>query len=545
MTPRHFLAYGLAALMSGCAACPELCGDGRSGGIPIAPEECFLPYRVKLQVVVPAAPGEAPAGLALSPVPRVRVVLDGASDIPLPRARVRFRIKSGGGELRFASRTDSTFEVFTNGAGEASLGWVLGAAPGLNELDVEIPLVSEAGPDDNESYVGKAFGSPVTLQMQGVPRAAATIVKEAGDGGVAAVQTALPERPRVRLADQYGPIAGAAVRFEVRAGGGTVTGTGTVVTGADGTADVEWVLGRAAGTDNNRLAAVVDGTSLEAEFVASATAGPAVRLVPITPAEQTADAGTAVPVPPRVRLADRFDNSIVGLDVAFAVGPSGGTLDGQAAQTIATDADGVAAAGTWQVGTVPGTYFVTATVTGAGNELIQGNPARFDATAAPPFGPPVAMTVVQGGGQTVTVGSLVPMPPAVQLTDALDRPVPGAEVAFSVAAGSGSITGAVATTDATGTATLGSWVLGTGAGLQTVTATGPAGVSPATVDVQVAATAGPAATIVKVAGDNQFSVAGAAVAVRPTVEIRDQFGNPVAGVSVNFAIEAGGGSVGG
>ncbi|MEZ4457552.1 MAG: hypothetical protein R2882_13545 [Gemmatimonadales bacterium] len=195
MTAKHFFAYGLVALLSGCAACPELCGDGQSNSFAVAPEECFAPYRVKLQVVVPAAPGEAPAGLALNPVPRVRVVLDGASDIPLPRARVRFRIKSGGGELRFASRTEQTFDVFTNASGEASLGWVLGAAPGPNELEVEIPLVSEAGTDDNESYVGQAFGSPVTLLMQGVPRAAATITKEAGDSGVAAVETALAIRP--------------------------------------------------------------------------------------------------------------------------------------------------------------------------------------------------------------------------------------------------------------------------------------------------------------------------------------------------------------
>ncbi|MEZ4457553.1 MAG: Ig-like domain-containing protein [Gemmatimonadales bacterium] len=324
-----------------------------------------------------------------------------------------------------------------------------------------------------------------------------------------------------------------------------MTGTGAVTTGADGTAGIEWVLGRFAGTANNRLAAVVEGAGLETEFVASATAGPAVRLVPITPGAQTADAGAAVPLPPRVRLADQFDNSIVAQPVVFAVGPSGGTLDGQAERSVITDADGIAAIGIWQLGSTPGSYFVTATVTGAGNELIQGNPARFDATAAPPFGPPVAMTVVQGGGQTATVGSSVPMLPAVQLTDAQDRPVPGAEVVFSVAAGSGSITGAVATTDGTGTATLGGWTLGTGAGPQTVTATGPAGVAPATLDFQVAAVAGPASTIVKVAGDNQFSTAGGTVAVRPTVEVRDQFGNPVAGVSVTFAIESGGGSVAG
>jgi hypothetical protein len=47
------------------------------------------------------------------------------------------------------------------------------------------------------------------------------------------------------------------------------------------------------------------------------------------------------------------------------------------------------------------------------------------------------------------------------------------------------------------------------------------------------------------AGDAQSAAAGANVAVAPAVLVTDQFGNPVANVSVTFTVTLGGGSVAG
>ena len=63
--------------------------------------------------------------------------------------------------------------------------------------------------------------------------------------------------------------------------------------------------------------------------------------------------------------------------------------------------------------------------------------------------------------QTVHVGTPVTSPPSVLVTDANDNPVAGVAVTFAVGLGSGTITGANATTDAAGIATVGSWTLGT------------------------------------------------------------------------------------
>jgi alpha-tubulin suppressor-like RCC1 family protein len=57
-------------------------------------------------------------------------------------------------------------------------------------------------------------------------------------------------------------------------------------------------------------------------------------------------------------------------------------------------------------------------------------------------------------------------------------------------------------------------------------------------------TAGPAA-IVTPSGDGQQAAVNTAVATAPAVTVKDQFGNPIPGVQVQFAVAAGGGAVAG
>ncbi|MEZ4589374.1 MAG: Ig-like domain-containing protein [Gemmatimonadales bacterium] len=545
MTLREIFAGVAVGLLAGCAGCPELCDpqDERPGFL--VDPACAEPYRVKLQIIEPDEEVALSAGQSLPVPPRVRVVLDGASDIPLEGARVRFQVVQGGGTLSGGGVSGPTVDVHTDAQGEASVGWQVGPVPGVNQLRVEVPTTDLHLGD---APVGLAFGSPAIITAQASVRVAASIVKQAGDSGAAQAGTPLPVRPRVRLSDELGALPGQMVRFEVRNGGGSITGSPTVTTDASGEADVEWVLGQGAGTYNNRLAAIVDDDpELEVEFVASGIAGPAVILVPITPATQTAQAGADAPLPPRVRLADQFDNSVVGVDVTFTVGATGGTVDDAPQVVIATDASGIAAVGRWTLGSAPGTYDVAAEVFGPEAGTINGNPASFAATATPAHGPPVSMAVAQGEGQSLVVGQAVQVLPAVRVADAQDRPVPGVVLLFTAGFDSGVIRGGTATTDASGIATLGGWTLGPMAGTQYVIVTPPSGSGIAPANLAVSVTAVPAAprTIVKVAGDNQVVPPGVAVPVRPTVEVRDQFGNPVPGVSVDFAIESGGGSVSG
>jgi hypothetical protein len=68
-------------------------------------------------------------------------------------------------------------------------------------------------------------------------------------------------------------------------------------------------------------------------------------------------------------------------------------------------------------------------------------------------------------------GSQVAELPSVIVRDESGNPISGVRVTFSVTAGGGSITGANATSDASGIATVGSWTLGATAGVNTLSAT--------------------------------------------------------------------------
>src|SRR3989442_1623898 len=62
---------------------------------------------------------------------------------------------------------------------------------------------------------------------------------------------------------------------------------------------------------------------------------------------------------------------------------------------------------------------------------------------------------------------------------------------------------------------------------------------------QITATsnAGPPAAVVVQAGDNQRAAQSTPVAVRPAVQVRDQYNNLVSGAAVSFTVDSGGGSV--
>jgi flagellar hook protein FlgE len=59
---------------------------------------------------------------------------------------------------------------------------------------------------------------------------------------------------------------------------------------------------------------------------------------------------------------------------------------------------------------------------------------------------------VSGDAQTGTVGSTLPQPLVVRVTDAHNNPTPGVAVTFAVTSGGGSVTTASAATDAQGLA---------------------------------------------------------------------------------------------
>jgi probable HAF family extracellular repeat protein len=355
-----------------------------------------------------------------------------------------------------------------------------------------------------------------------------SIAIDAGNNQSAAVGTAVAP-PSVKVTDGGGnPVAGVAITFAVTAGGGSVTGS-SQTTDAGGIATAgSWTLGTTAGTGNNALSATSTGFSgSPVTFTASATPGPASAA---TSTATVPNGAVGSPTTITVQARDQFANNLTSGGATVAVAVTGAN----AASPAVTD-DGNGAYSTSYTPTAVGTDQVAITLDGT---AISGSP--YPSTISGGTAKTIALNT--GNNQSATVGTPVATPPSVKVTDAGNNPVAGVAVTFAVTVRGGSLTGATATTDASGIATVGSWTLGTKSGTNKLTATA-AGLTGSPVTFIATGMAGPPTQIVISAGDNQTAPAGTTLPKRPAVKLTDAFGNGVPTVAVTFVVASGGGSI--
>jgi len=244
--------------------------------------------------------------------------------------------------------------------------------------------------------------------------------------------------------------------------------------------------------------------------------------------------GETLSAPLTVRVVDAAGSPVDRAVVTFTVAEGGGVVT-PAFDT--TDAQGVAST-SWRLGERTVAQRVTAAVAGVSGTV------NFVATAR--AGAPSVIAVSAGDNQSAAAGAVLGTAPAVILRDRFTNPVPGVSVFFSVSAGGGTITGAGATTNAAGVATLGEWRLGSSVGANRLTALAVFnGVSGNPITFNATATAGTAATFTAVGGISLLGNVGTLVTPVPSVRVLDGNGNPVAGVQVVFAPSSGSNVVGG
>jgi adhesin/invasin len=335
------------------------------------------------------------------------------------------------------------------------------------------------------------------------------------DNQTALAGAAVAVAPSVTITNSDGSaLNGTSVLFAVASGGGSVT-PGTVTTDAQGVATVtSWTLGTTAGT-NTLLATAGNATFT---FTATGTAGPAASVAIEAGDGQTATTGMAVAVPPAVKVVDANNNPVSGATVTFTA-MNNSVVAGSPATT---DANGIAAATSWTMGDL-GANTLEASVADA------GPPAVFNATS---IGIPTMVTIVAGNNQNVAAGTVLPVNPSVEVRDASMALLANIPVTFAVTGGDGSVTGANATTDASGIATVGGWTLGTTPGVNLMDAT-VTGVGPET--FTATGVVGPASQIQITAGDAQTATVGTALGSPAQATLQDQFGNGVAGADLTFA----------
>ncbi|HJQ22076.1 MAG TPA: Calx-beta domain-containing protein [Gemmatimonadaceae bacterium] len=276
------------------------------------------------------------------------------------------------------------------------------------------------------------------------------------------------------------------------------------------------------------ISGTVAGSAITNNAIVSFTAGTAAKYL-VTPTNLTPTAGSAVTV--RAQVADGNNNPVaISGNVVQFTSTNGGSftpVNGRAT----TNASGLATI-TFTTNATASSHTITAT-TGA----ITGASAAIVSVPGT-----VAGVLVSASTTSPTAGSVVTI--TAQLRDANGNDVAqqGVSVAWSKSNANGSFPGGAtdaSTTNASGVATI-AFTTHTVAGTAT-TVTGTIGAISGT-SPTITTSAGAASQIALNAGNAQSAATGTSVAIAPSVIVRDAQNNPVAGVTVTFAVASGGGS---
>jgi len=506
--------------VSGVARFTDLSITGRVGTYTLAftgPSLPTISTNVQLLAGQPKAlailtppPGAAQSGVMLTPQPVLQLRDASGNPVQLSGVVVTVTIGSGGGALTGTSTVASDASGIVH----------------FTNLAITGPTGAKVLQFAASGLTGIGSGSIAVT-----PGPAALFSKTAGDNQVTAVGTPVPIDPVVSITDASGNgIAGVVVSFTVTTGNGHTVKSSATTNGQGQASSGAWTLGTVAGPNTlSAAAAGVPGSPVVFTATGSSVIGPPSVLVNLSGDGQTGVAGAALPESLVVRLEDANGNGVPGVPVTWTALSGGGTLGPAAA---VTDANGRLAA-RWTLGATAGGN--TARAQAAGLQ------ANFGATGV--AGPPFQLALIT----SPTIGrSGVPFAtqPVVEIQDALHNPVPLANVIVtaSIVSGGGALGGSpTATTNGSGRASFANLSLAglVGPRVLRFSATGLAPVNSGTIQLS----AGPAFTLMKVAGDGQSAVIGTPVPIDPLVLVTDSSGNPVANVAVGFTVSGGSGSI--
>ena len=147
----------------------------------------------------------------------------------------------------------------------------------------------------------------------------------------------------------------------------------------------------------------------------------------------------------------------------------------------------------------------------------------------------LSIAIVSGGNQTGKEVAKQADPMVVKVSDSQNHPAANATITWTHSGG-GTLGHASTTSGNDGTSS-NTFILGTTAGPQSVTAS----VGGSSVTFQIASVAGPASLLKKASVDSASVASGSSVTIKALAT--DIYSNPKAGVAVTFAVQSGGGSV--
>ena len=247
--------------------------DVVGGVVQAAIDDCrkvFEPLTEQLAFHYAGGDGQDALPGAKLPQPlRVRVA---HGRFPLPGARVKFDVASGGGTLG-APAVGPSLTVTTDADGHATCEWTLGPSP----------LPADRSQAVTAQLLDDALAVRPGCRVVFAGTASASLVSRGGDGQEARAGEALEQPIEVRVANGQAPLRNARVEFTVTEGGGAIVTPSPVDTDIDGVARAQWRLGaggkqhvEARWTDAN--GALVQAVGFHASVEAAAGGGCAVTI---------------------------------------------------------------------------------------------------------------------------------------------------------------------------------------------------------------------------------------------------------------------------
>ncbi len=423
----------------------------------------------------------------------------------------------------------STVVTMTVSAGATIVGTATATAVNGVATFSAVGISGTAGTNYTLSFASSGLTSAVQTLSPTAGTATQLQLTTSAVGAVSGV--AFTTQPVIAVKDATGNTvtsASTVVTMTVSAGA-TIVGTATA-TAVNGVATFSAVgISGTAGTSYALTFASAGLTSATQTILP--TAGAATQLQLTTPAVGAAS-GAAFTTQPVVAVKDASGNSVTSATSVVTVTVSAGaTIVGT---NTATAVNGVATFSTVGItGTAGTSYTLTFAASGltATTQSITGGVGRATQIA-----------INAGNAQVATVGTAVGTLPSIVVKDAGNNTVTGVTVTFAVSTGGGSISGASAASNTSGIATVGSWVLGTMAGANTLTATS-AGLAGSPLVFSATGVAGVAAHATLLDYETQVVTVGQPNPLRPGVIVSDAYGNPVPSLAVTFSIATGGGSV--
>jgi hypothetical protein len=189
----------------------------------------------------------------------------------------------------------------------------------------------------------------------------------------AANRAAFATQPAIQISDSTGAAvaqSGTVVSVAITSGGGTLGGTTTATSDANGTATFTNLS--ISGTAGAHTLTFSSGSLKPASVQVTTTAGTAATIAVDANNNQSATVGTTLSTPPSVKVTDADANAVAGVTVTFAITGGGGSGTGL---TQTTDASGIAKPSSWTLGSAAGANTMTATAAG-----LTGSPVTLTAT---------------------------------------------------------------------------------------------------------------------------------------------------------------------